>query len=302
MKNSVYELESSLNTYTLDKNRISLLRECLIFKKETIGEVFFDYHHHDLYEILYVKSGKVLYSIEEKKYILNPGDIIFISPSKLHRLNSIESSNCERIVINFTEDFINKISTPKTNLLQIFKLIDESKNYKLKIHLNQIKNIESLLEAMLNSQFSDEFGCDIIFYITFSQLMINLNKMYMNTEIFAKPIINNKVVNKITDFIMDNIDQKLSIEQVASFVNLSTSRVQHIFKNETGISLNSYITKKKLLKATELLRNNEKSIDIYEKCGFQNYTSFLRAFKNEYGLTPKEYIQAHKNRFEIQYF
>lgn len=155
---------------------------------------------------------------------------------------------------------------------------------------------------MLNSQFSDEFGCDIIFYITFSQLMINLNKMYMNTEIFAEPIINNKVVNKITDFIMDNIDQKLSIEQVASFVNLSTSRVQHIFKNETGISLNSYITKKKLLKATELLRNNEKSIDIYEKCGFQNYTSFLRAFKNEYGLTPKEYIQAHKNRFEIQYF
>lgn len=305
MEKTINELEEYINFYTQKgKNTIiekPLFPECVILKKDFVGNVFSDYHHHALYEILYVKSGKVKYSIENKKYILNTGDVIFISPSKLHRLDSIESTSCERIVLNFTEDFAAKLSTEKTDLLYLFKEIDKTKNYKLKAHLNNIKKINKLMDIMQIMQFNDTYGTDVIYSTVFSQLMILFNTMYENVDEHEEPIISNPIVNKINDYIMDNIGQKLLVENIAEYVNLSSSRVHHIFKDKTGISLNLYIIKKKLQKATELLLDNKKSIDIYEECGFLNYTSFLRAFKNEYGVTPKEYLQLYRANHKLKY-
>lgn len=305
MEKTINELEEYINIYTQKgKNTLKdkpLFPECVVLKKDFVGNVFSDYHHHALYEILYVKNGKVKYSIENQKYILNTGDVIFISPSKLHRLDSIESTSCERIVLNFTEDFINRMSTNKTDLLFLFKEIDKTKNYKLKVPLNNMKKINKLLDIMQVMQFNDTYGTDIIYSTVFAQLMILFNSIYENTEEYDEPIISNPIVNKINDFIMDNLSQKLLLDNIAKHVNLSTSRIQHIFKEETGISLNLYIIKKKLQKATELLRDNKKSIDIYEDCGFLNYTSFLRAFKNEYGVTPKEYLQLYRKNHKLRY-
>ena len=44
--------------------------------------------------------------------------------------------------------------------------------------------------------------------------------------------------------------------------------------------------------AKELIRQGETFINIAHKCGFQDYTSFFRAFKKEYNLTPGEYLKA----------
>ena len=99
---------------------------------------------------------------------------------------------------------------------------------------------------------------------------------------------------KATEYIEDNLHNKLHISDIANYANLSTSRLQHIFKEEIGISLIKYINKKRLVKAKELLRNGENAINIYQKCGFQDYTSFFRAFRKEYDMTPKSYQLQYK--------
>jgi len=64
---------------------------CFILEKNNVGQIFNDLHHHDLYEILYIKEGKVSYIIEEKKYILEEGDMVLMSPTVLHKLDKILS-------------------------------------------------------------------------------------------------------------------------------------------------------------------------------------------------------------------
>lgn len=56
-----------------------------------------------------------------------------------------------------------------------------------------------------------------------------------------------------------------------------------------------YLTKKRLVLAKNLLRKGIPIHNIYQECGFQDYTSFFRTFKKEYGITPKLFLAQYKN-------
>ena len=94
---------------------------------------------------------------------------------------------------------------------------------------------------------------------------------------------------RLKNYIEENLSERITVEDIANHVSLSASRLHHIFKYETGISILKYINKKRLAKAKELLKTGDAIVNIYHKCGFQDYSSFLRAYKKEYGISPKAY-------------
>lgn len=80
-------------------------------KKEQIGTIFNDFHHHSLYKMLYISKGKVQYGIEDQKYDLSAGDFILIAPNILHKLLKIVEEPCERIVLTFTSKYLDSFKT-----------------------------------------------------------------------------------------------------------------------------------------------------------------------------------------------
>ena len=61
------------------------------------------------------------------------------------------------------------------------------------------------------------------------------------------------------------------------------------FKAETGYSIHQYITSKRLLKARSLLRSDLPLTKICFDCGFRDYSTFSRAFRELFHQTPKDY-------------
>ena len=300
MKNkNITIIEEHLNKYKNVHELENYFQEELDFppsitmKKHQISEVFGGYHHHDLYEILYIVSGKVLYSVEDKKYELQGGDMILISPTTLHQLNKIIDDTSQRIVLNFTENYINSFSTRNTNLLKVFELIEKQGIHKISLDKSYRKIIEDNLESMAKLTLSKEYGADLSYNLRFMQTMLIINHFYMNSIEEAQhflPIVN-PTISKIIDYVNNNIHNKITIKEIANHLALSASRLSHLFKEATGISILQYIIKKRLINAKELIRKGESLTNVSITCGFQDYTSFFRTFKKEYGITPKSYAK-----------
>ena len=263
---------------------------CFILEKNNVGEIFNDLHHHDLYEILYIKEGKVTYIIEDKKYILEEGDMVLMSPTTLHKLDKILSNTSKRIILNFPASYVDKISTNHCDLLKAFEISLQKDIHKISFDKSLRKTIENYFEIMLETQFSKEYGDDITYKIRFTQALLIINRMIMNINMDGNIVTTtSKIVSEIINYINLNLTNKIFIKDIAKKLSLSESRVSHVFKQETGMSILKYIIKKRLILAKELIRNGEHLNIIYGLCGFQDNTSFFRAFKKEYNITPKNY-------------
>ncbi|RZL40802.1 MAG: AraC family transcriptional regulator [Pedobacter sp.] len=108
-----------------------------------------------------------------------------------------------------------------------------------------------------------------------------------------------KRVNRILNFIDQNIDSELSLEKVAAIGHYSPFHLHRIFKEVTNETLNAYITRKRIEKtAAMLMHRKELTItDIYLQNGFSSNSSFTRAFKKFYGVSPTEYRALSPTQF-----
>ncbi len=99
-----------------------------------------------------------------------------------------------------------------------------------------------------------------------------------------------QVVNQIILFIKENLDKPLLVEDIASKVFLSPNYIRSIFKEKTGETILSFITKAKLEKATELLHQRSLKIkDVCSSVGFESVSYFCSLYKKYKGMTPNEY-------------
>ena len=268
--------------------------ECVIIKKEQIGNIFNDFHHHSLYEMLYISKGKVQYGIEDEKYDLNAGDFVLIAPNVLHKLIKIVEEPCERIILTFTKKYIDTFKTENTDLSVIFQKIASSNNHKLTVLPAFKAEISDTLNKMQGLFLSKEYGDDLLFKAYFAQLLIRMNKEVSFIENEDELDEKNNIIHKARIFAINNLDKKISVSDIASEVGLSVSRLSHLFKEKTGISLLKFLNKKRLTRAKDLLKNGYSITNTANKCGYQDYSSFIRAFTKEYGISPTQYIKDSK--------
>jgi len=89
----------------------------------------------------------------------------------------------------------------------------------------------------------------------------------------------------------------LSIAQLSSLVGLSRTRLQHLFKQQTGLALKTYQLEKRLQRAACLLSHTNLPVkEISHISGYRHPASFVRAFRKGYGLSPAEYRLRMRDR------
>ncbi len=109
---------------------------------------------------------------------------------------------------------------------------------------------------------------------------------------------NKDIIPKVIDFIEQNITLRdLSVSMVADQFDVSISNLSHQFKARMNCTISGYITEKKFSYAGKQLLETDESVSaIAEKLGYSQATSFIRKFKQFYGVTPAEYRNQNRGQ------
>mgnify|MGYP000506117929 CR=1 FL=1 len=91
----------------------------------------------------------------------------------------------------------------------------------------------------------------------------------------------------------EHLSEDLSLERLAAELFVSKYHIAHVFKDEIGMSIHQYISKKRLARCREALLGDVPVTKVYLLFGFHDYSSFYRAFKKEYGISPKDFKELH---------
>lgn len=99
-----------------------------------------------------------------------------------------------------------------------------------------------------------------------------------------------KPITECIDYIYAHIKERITIEDLAEYTELSESYLSRLFKKEIGVSVSDYIREKKIEKSQNLLRFCDYSlIDIANYLSFSSQSHFIQSFKKYVGMTPKKY-------------
>lgn len=251
-------------------------------------------HHHDFYECYLFLSGNVTYLIEGKSYLLTPGDIVLVNSKELHQafINSMDSAY-DRFVLWINPNFLRELSTEETDLTRCF----ESPNRKnvLRVDYEWQQNIRILMNKLIALERFQGIGSELLYKAYITELMVYINNLTFNKEV--RPDVEVKksnLIELILEYINAHIDEDITIDELSEHTYLSKFHLSREFKKHTGTTLHRYILQKKLIAAKELILKEIPITHVYEQCGFGDYSNFFRAFKNEYGMTPKQYYEAMK--------
>ena len=248
-------------------------------------------HHHDFYEVYYLLDGQVEYWVDGRIIRMEPGDLLLINPQELHRpLVGSEMDRYERIVLWINKDYLELLASGKNKLSRCF---DQSLPNRICPADAERPILKARMRELVQEYYGRDFGSNICAQGLFLQLMVQLNRLAVKTEDpdgEAQQL--SPLIQRTMSYIRENISSPLSLEEIAGRLYVSKYHLSHAFSREVGVSLYRYIMLRRLLLARQLLLAGQGAGQVSINCGFSDYASFYRAFKSEYGVSPRAYASA----------
>lgn len=267
-----------------------------IFHYSTQNHCNVELHHHDFYELYYFISGRVTYDIDCRFFELNPGDIVLISPGQLHKpIFLCDNEKYERIVLWISKKMMESLSTADTDLSLCFRLANQNQRNRIPNNGDVTLQVRSYLDNLLTCCDKSLFGWDILAEVNIKSILIQLAR-YLDccVQHIGEDTKRSPLMESALKYINDNLSHDLRLQSIADGLSVNKYYLAHEFKKQLGINIGRYITLKRLSLAKELLLSGESVQSIGGACGYYNISNFFRVFKEEFGMTPKEYYKMMK--------
>ena len=249
--------------------------ELTIIKK--VLENSFDDHWHDYFEIKLITKGKGTVVINGEKHIFNKGSLYLIMPSNIHAFypeNRVELYNItmqESII--FDESIIKKLSA----FSKLFFQLSEEEYQQVFYIMELLKN-----ERHNHLDYEEQITRNLLE----SLLLILIRKSSKN---YILPDNYSVAVQIAISYIKMHFREDITTQTVASILGFSTGYFSTLFHKKTGVTFVNYLNNQRLEYAKKLLCYDKYSVnDVWRMSGFRSYSNFIKAFKNKYGLLPKD--------------
>ena len=113
----------------------------------------------------------------------------------------------------------------------------------------------------------------------------------------SKPVLQQvpdqkSLLEKITVYVEANLAQKITLQMIASQFHVSVSTVTQLFRRKEKTTFHHFVTGKRMEKARDLILQGLPLESVGKAIGYQDHSTFYRAFRQTFGISPREYRKA----------
>lgn len=247
-------------------------------------------HVHNYYEFYFFLEGNVTMNIEGALHALNPGDVIIIPPNVSHyAILKDKHIPYRRFVFWISIDYCNDLLQLSPDYVYLMQHARVTKHYIFHYDVIGFNTLQSKVFRLIEELHSNRFGRDAKITLCANDLILQLNRSVYEMEHPKSQHEQQHLYQNLLLFIEDHLDEELTLDRLSEQFFVSKYHIAHVFKENLGLSVHQFITKKRLRMCQEAILSQTTISDIYLKYGFKDYSSFFRAFKKEFGMSPKEY-------------
>ena len=248
----------------------------------------FERHFHNAYELLYVVSGTVEISIGAQTYTVLPHSLVFISKLEEHNIHIVEGEYRRYYILIPPSQLPQLVSEPR--LRGVF--VNRPADFCHVFCMQHFEEVESAWARLLTEVNTDQPLAELNRSSLLNLILIACYREH--PERFAalfRPV--NPAIYEIRVYLEQHYNEPISLSQLADQYFLNSCYVSHCFTEAVGCSPQKYIMLNRVAKAKELLLNTHIPVqDIGVRCGFNDTNNFIRRFKRETGVTPRQYREA----------
>lgn len=246
---------------------------------------------HDFWELCFVEKGKIDFAVDGINQVLSENSLVLISPEKLHSYSS-ENGNENKVFVICFQCFSQSLR-PLSEIK--FDLNAENCSYMKNIIKESLETFRMNENEYLEAIPTSLIGGQQMIILLLECLLINLLRLLSSNEnssivFFSGDNFYQNLVETIIMYLKENINKKLSLDDICDKFNYSKSFLCKIFKNQTNDTIMSYFNKIKINEAKNLLVNsNMKITAISSSLGFQEVKYFDYIFKKYVGISPANF-------------
>ena len=241
------------------------------------------YHYHTFHKIILLLAGRADYAIEGERYSLSPGDYVLVGRGSIHRPIVARGDFYERAILYISPEYLQKLSCPDGDLENCFLRSQEGFHYVY--HAGAVDRVRQLFALLEQSRREGGFGASLLCQALFVQLMVEVNRISLSGNTVSAASGDSKIV-ALLQYLNAHLTEGLTIDELAARFYIRKYHMLRRFRDETGYTIHGYVTEKRLLLAQQLLEQGLPLGETALRCGYQEYSTFSRAYKKQFGRSP----------------
>ena len=244
-------------------------------------------HSHTFYELLFCRGGSLQYLLGTQRYRLQRGDIVYIPPGTSHRPLLLDKlvEPYTRYVLWASPAFAEMLhgAFPQEELLpaEAFLLRTAATPWQ--------EELGGLFRTGVQENYTRAPGWEAAVLGNTIRLLVQTARARAGEHALRPQAERQELLDALLVYIENHLQDRITLADTARRFLVSESSVNQLFRKRMKVSFYRFVTQRRLIAAKVLLQDGLPAEQISARVGFGDYSSFYRAFKREYGISPAEY-------------
>lgn len=247
---------------------------------------FIRLHSHTFFEILYCRSSGLEYLLGTDRYRIRQGDVIFVPPGCSHRPLFLEKlvEPYTRYVVWASPRFAACIreAFPQLELLPDTPFVLRTAN-------TPYERAGTLFRQGVEESAARNPGWQAALFGNTVQLLVVLQRARTQAHTLPPPEAKVDLLDALLAYIEGHLSEKITLTDTARQFLVSESTIDQLFRKRMKASFYHFVTQRRLIAAKTELLEGATAEQAAARTGFGDYSTFYRAFRREYGISPAEY-------------